>query len=302
MFNISALCAKLKELNIPYCESVPMSGYTTMKVGGIASVVAAVRSTEQLVTAVREAKAHQVRFAVIGNGSNVIFADDGFDGLVIVTSDIKNHLVEGNTIKADCGASLTGLAVEAQRAGLSGLEFAYGIPGTLGGGIYMNAGAYGGSLSDVVISSICFDTENETVRKVDMEEHEFSYRHSIYTKNPNLIILAAMLKLTEDNPIEIAAIMSQNRKARKEKQPLEFPSAGSVFKRPVGYYAGELIEKSGLKGYRIGGAEVSEKHAGFIINRGGATANDVMQLVEHIRHTVYRNYQVDLDCEIKFIR
>ena len=302
MFKTSTLYTRLKAQDVPCQKLVAMSEYTTMRVGGIASVVAFVRSAEELITAVQEAKSHQVRFTVIGNGSNVVFSDEGFNGLVIITSGMKKHFIEDTVIKADCGASITRLAAEAQREGLSGLEFAYGIPGTVGGGVYMNAGAYGGSLSDVVISSICFDTANDTIRKIDLAEHEFTYRHSIYTKNPNLVILAAMLQLERrGTPDEIAAKMNEHIRARKEKQPLEFPSAGSVFNRPVGYYAGELIEKSGLKGYRIGGAEVSDKHAGFIINRGGATASDVKHLVEHIKATVYQNYSVELDCEIKFI-
>ena len=299
--NDSTLYTKLVEQGIPCLQSVSMAEYTTMRVGGIASLVSAVTSAEQLIKAVRMAQEQNERFAVIGNGSNVVFSDDGFPGLVIVTTGMKSFSIENTIIKADCGASVTRLAAEAQRAGLSGLEFAYGIPGTVGGGVYMNAGAYGGSLSDVVISSICFDTEKQTIRKIDLEEHEFSYRHSIYTKNSNLVILAAMLELTHGDKNEIAEQMNGHLRSRKEKQPLEFPSAGSVFKRPLGYYAGELIEKSGLKGYRIGGAEVSEKHAGFIVNRGGASADDVKRLVEHIKHTVYQNYGVELDCEIKFI-
>lgn len=302
MINDSTLYTKLVEQGIPCLQSVSMAEYTTMRVGGMASLLSAVTSAEQLIKAVRMAQEHNVRFAVIGNGSNVVFSDDGFSGLVIVTTGMKSFSIENTVIKADCGVSVTRLAAEAQRAGLSGLEFAYGIPGTVGGGVYMNAGAYGGSLSDVVVSSICFDTEKQTIRKIDLEEHEFSYRHSIYTQNSNLVILAAMLELTHGDKNEIAEQMNAHLRSRKEKQPLELPSAGSVFKRPIGYYAGELIEKSGLKGYRIGGAEVSEKHAGFIVNRGGATADDVKRLVEHIKHTVYQNYGVELDCEIKFIR
>ena len=278
-----------------------MSGYTTMQVGGIASVVAFVRSVEELITTVHEAKNNRIRFTIIGNGSNVVFSDEGFNGLVIVTSGMKKYSVEDTIIKADCGTSLTRLASEAQRAGLSGLEFAYGIPGTVGGGVYMNAGAYGGSLSDVVVSSICFDTANDTIRKVDLAEHEFSYRHSIYTKNPNLVILAAMLKLECGNPDEIAAKMNEHLRARKEKQPLEFPSAGSVFKRPVGYYAGELIEKSGLKGYRIGGAEVSEKHAGFIINTGGSTVHDYTTLADICQSEVFKKFGIKLEREFEII-
>jgi UDP-N-acetylmuramate dehydrogenase len=301
MFNTSTLYARLKAMDIPCREMVAMSHYTTMQVGGLASLVAFVRSAKELITAVEEAKKNNVRFVVIGNGSNVIFADEGFQGLVIVTSEMKSYSFEGSVIKADCGASLTKVAADAQRAGLTGLEFAYGIPGTVGGGVFMNAGAYGGSLSDVVVSSICFDTQNNTIRKIDGNEHEFTYRHSIYTRNPNLVILAAMLQLAPGERNEIAATMNEHVRARKEKQPLEYPSAGSIFKRPIGYYAGELIENCGLKGFRIGGAEVSEKHAGFIVNRGGASADDVMRLVQHIQNEIARAYGVNLECEIRYI-
>lgn len=301
MFRTSALYSRLKAFNIPCSEIIAMSNYTSMQVGGIASIVATVRNAEELITAIREAKNHYIKYVVVGNGSNVVFSDKGFDGLVILTGGMKNFSVEGNIIKADCGASISRVAIAAQKAGLSGLEFAYGIPGTVGGGVFMNAGAFGGNMSDVVISSICYDTRNDCIRKIDLNEHEFEYRESIYSKNSHLIILAVMMELVPGQMNEIISKMNQNVRARKEKQPLEFPSAGSVFKRPLGYYAGEMIEKCGLKGYRIGGAEVSEKHAGFIINRGDATASDVMNLVEHIKNTVFNEYGVELECEIKFI-
>ena len=301
MLKTSALYAKLKACGIPCSEIISMSNHTTMQVGGIASVVAFVRNAEEMVKAIKEAKSHCIKFVVIGNGSNVVFSDDGFDGLVIITGNMKNFTVEGNVIKADCGASVSRLAVAAKNAELSGLEFAYGIPGTIGGGLFMNAGAYGGNISDVVVSSICYDTQKDCIRKIDLDEHEFNYRESIYSKNPHLIILAVMMELVPGKMADIIATMNKNVRARKEKQPLEFPSAGSVFKRPVGYYAGEMIEKSGLKGFRIGGAEVSEKHAGFIINRGTATAKDVMDLIEHIKKTVFENYEIELECEVRFI-
>lgn len=300
MFKTSTLYSRLKALDIPCKEIVSMSDYTTMQVGGIVPVVAFVRSAEELITATREAKNNGVKFAVIGGGSNTIFSDMGFDGLVIITSDMKNFSVEGNIIKADCGASLTRLAVAAQRAGLSGLEFAYGIPGTVGGAVFMNAGAFDGNMSDVVVSTICYDTKNDSIRKIDRDEHMFRYRESIYTKNPHYIVLAVMLELQGAKAETIVNKMNENIRARKAKQPLEFPSAGSVFKRPVGFYAGELIEKCGLKGYRIGGAEVSEKHAGFIVNRGKATAEDVMRLISHVKTTVFMNYSVELECEIRY--
>ncbi len=300
MLRTSTLYARLKALDIPCREIVSMANHTTMQVGGIAPVVAFVRNAQELITAVREAKNNGVKYAIIGNGSNSIFSDNGFDGLVIVTTEMKKFSVDGNVIKADCGASLTRLAVSAQRASLTGMEFAYGIPGSIGGGVYMNAGAFEQSLSDVVASSICYDAQNDSIRRIDREEHAFRYRESIYSSSPNYIILAVMLELKKGRMEDIVGKMNENIRARKEKQPLEFPSAGSVFKRPVGFYAGELIEKSGLKGFRIGGAEVSEKHAGFIVNRGGATAEDVMRLISHIKTTVFLNYSVELECEIKY--
>lgn len=300
MLRTSTLYARLKALDIPCKEIVAMSNHTTMQVGGIAPVVAFVRNAEEMVTAVREAKNNGVKYAIIGNGSNAIFSDNGYDGLVIVTTEMKKFSVEGNLIKADCGASLTRLAVAAQRASLTGFEFAYGIPGTVGGGVYMNAGAFDGSLSDVVVSSICYDAKNDVIRKIDREEHAFRYRESIYTHNPDYIILAVMLELKAGQMEDIVKKMNENIRTRKEKQPLEYPSAGSIFKRPVGFYAGELIEKCGLKGYRIGGAEVSEKHAGFIVNRGGATADDVMRLISHIKTKVFLDYSVELECEVEY--
>ena len=302
MSNLSSLLHSLNEHEIPCLENQNLSEYSTMKVGGTSALLSPVRSSAELIVAVNEAQKADVRFIVIGNGSNILFSDSGFDGLVITTTEMRNFSVDGNEIKSDCGASITRLAVEAHKAGLTGLEFAYGIPGTLGGGVYMNAGAYGGSISDVLGSSICFDTETNTIRELSYEEHEFTYRHSIYTKNPNLIVLAAKLVLSPGNADEILSKMNTHMQSRKEKQPLNYPSAGSVFKRPVGYYAGELIENCGLKGYRVGGAEVSEKHAGFIINRGGATAEDVLKLVDHIQKTVYQTFSVQLECEIKYIR
>ncbi len=301
MSRTATLYSRLKALNISCSEIVSMSTQTTIQTGGIASVVAYVRNNKELINCIIEAKNQYVKYVVIGKGSNVVFSDIGFDGLVIVTSKMTNYSIEGNVIKADCGVSLTKLALEAQKASLTGLEFAYGIPGTVGGGVFMNAGAYGGNMSDVVVSSICFDTRSDKIRKIDLNEHEFDYRESVYTKNPHLIILAVMLELKTGNMSDIIAQMNKNVRARKEKQPLEYPSAGSVFKRPLGHYAGELIEKCGLKGYRIGDAEVSEKHAGFIINKGCATSNDILKLVEHIKSTVFNEYGVLLESEIRLI-
>ena len=302
MFNTTNLFNKLTAQGINCTELMPLAKCTSIRIGGTASIVAFVKNAKELITSIKEAKNECVKYVVIGNGSNVFFADEGFEGLVIVTSYMKDFSIIGNVIKADCGALLSHVAIAARKESLSGLEFAYGIPGTVGGALFMNAGAYGGEFSDVVVSSICYDPDTDTIRKIDLDEHEFKYRESIYSKKPQLIILAVMMELIPGDINEITRKMNSNIKSRKEKQPLDLPSAGSVFKRPLGYYAGELIEKCGLKGYRIGGAEVSEKHAGFIVNRGDATASDVISLIDHIKSTVMENYGVELDCEVKYIK
>ena len=301
MFKNSTLYTRLNALNIPCRETVPMADYTTMQVGGPAAVVAFVRSAEELITAIKEAKNIGMRYTVIGNGSNTIFSDRGFDGLVIVTTEMKKYSIEGDIIKADCGASITRLAVEAQKAGLTGLEFAYGIPGTLGGAVFMNAGAFGGAMSDVCVQSAYFDPTSGEIKSVHGAEHLFGYRTSIYEKNPHYTVLDATLRLTRGTPDAIDARMKDYLARRKSTQPLEHPSAGSVFKRPEGYFAGKLIEDAGLKGTRVGGAEVSLKHAGFIVNRGGATARDVRALVDLIRARVQDQFGITLECEIRFL-
>ena len=202
----------------------------------------------------------------------------------------------------ECGASITGAAVEARKASLSGLEFAYGIPGTVGGMVYMNAGAYGHEIAEVLLSVKVYDSKNDTVYELKTEELEFGYRSSIFIKLPHLIILSANLKLLNGNQQAINDLMKENMRLRQEKQPLDYPSAGSVFKRTQGYFMGKIIEESGLKGYTIGGAQVSEKHAGFIINKGGATAKDVIELIEYIKIVLYKRYNIDAECEIKYLK
>ena len=280
----------------------PMSEHTTFKIGGPADLFIEPKSEEEAAEAVSICRENNVSITVIGNGSNLLVSDDGIEGAVICFGrEFSKITVEDTKIYAESGAMLSHVCIAAGDNGLTGLEFAFGIPGAVGGAVFMNAGAYGGNISDVVVSSLCYDTRTDCIRKIDLEEHEFKYRESIYSKNPHLIILAVMMELVPGKNADIIAEMNKNVRARKEKQPLEFPSAGSVFKRPLGHYAGEMIEKSGLKGFRIGGAEVSEKHAGFIINRGTATSKDVLDLIEHIKKTVYENYEVELECEVRFI-
>ena len=236
----------------------------------------------------------------------MLFDDRGFYGIIIFTSHVSDteyiHGNEGILIRVCCGRSLTALADEVGRKhSLTGLEFAYGIPGTVGGAVYMNAGAYGGQMSDVVVETEYFDPADGEIKTIKGEEHTFDYRHSIFSEHPEYIIISTVLKLKEGNAEEIFAVMTKNMTSRREKQPLEYPNAGSTFKRPVGHFAGKLIEDCGLKGLTVGGAQVSEKHAGFIVNRGGATCEDVKRLIEQIQATVLQQTSVELECEIRFL-
>ena len=241
-----------------------------------------------------------VPYTVIGNGSNTLARDGGFRGVVFVTTDMRRVTIDGTRLTGGCGVLLGSVGTNASRAGLAGAEFANGIPGTLGGAVYMNAGAYGGQLADIVCETVCYDLDAKQVLHLDNAAQHFGYRHSVFMEK-NYIILSATLQLTKDEPDAIRARMNDYLARRREKQPLEYPSAGSVFKRPEGHFAGKLIEDAGLKGLRVGGAEVSPKHAGFIVNVGGATARDVLELIERIREKVYAMSGVMLECEIRTI-
>ncbi len=299
MKKIDILSEKYRSLGIEFTQNSLLSRHSTFRIGGPAALLVKPSDTDDLITAVEAADEAGVRSVVVGNGSNLLFADAGVDGAVIVTSEINDVDICRNRITAGCGVSFTRLAMFARDAELSGLEFAYGIPGTVGGAVYMNAGAYGGETSQVLVESRVYDGCSAKV--LSNAEHEFSYRHSVFAENKDLIVLEVTLELTEGNKAEISDKMNSFMTSRREKQPLEFPSAGSTFKRPPNSFAGKLIEDSGLKGYSIGGAQVSEKHAGFIINRGDATADDVLRLVSHIKETVLKNYNIELECEIKYI-
>ena len=213
-------------------------------------------------------------------------------------SEIKT---EGEYLIAECGVPITLCAAAAQKASLEGMEFAYGIPGSCGGAVVMNAGAYGGSMSDVIESTLCYDCESGKLIEISADEHKFGYRESIYHSNPKLVMLEAKMKLKFGDSDAIYAKMNEYMQRRTQKQPLEYPSAGSVFKRYPGYYTAELIDNAGLKGMRIGGAEVSEKHAGFIINKGGATAEDVKQLIKLIQDRIKRMYDIEIEREVIYI-
>ncbi len=297
--------SELKELlsqhHVECRERESLSRHSSFRIGGPARLACFPTTKEALLFTLETLHTRKERFLVIGNGSNVVFSDRGFDGTVVFTGAWKELTVDGNTVTASAGASLLSLSQAARDAALTGLEFAYGIPGTVGGAVFMNAGAFGGCMADVCTSSEYFDTLTGELGRFDGDAQVFSNRSSIYEKNPNYTVLSATLVLTPGEKSEISARMEEILARRRTTQPLEYPSAGSVFRRPVGYYAGKLIEDCRLKGTRVGGAEVSQKHAGFIVNRGGATAEDVRGLTELIRERVLRETGVELTCEIRFL-
>ena len=292
----------LEKTDVPFFKDEPLSRHTTFRIGGNADLYITPESSESFIGVLDYAREMGLRTYILGRGSNVLFSDDGFHGLVVSTEKINKTVVEGNRIIADCGVSFTQLAVAARDAGLSGLEFAYGIPGSVGGAVYMNAGAYGGQVSDCLKSSTAYDVRQGRIICTDGEDHSFGYRTSIYKKNSDLRILSAEFELTPKDKDTIKTEMDDYMGRRRDKQPLEFPSAGSVFKRPEGRFVGQMVEELGLKGYSVGGAQVSEKHAGFIINKGGATASDVLNLIEYIKERVNSAYGVMLECEVIFVK
>ncbi len=285
------------KLGISYTMQEPMSKHTTFKIGGNADMFVSVSNTEQLKAVVTSCKDNDIPLFILGRGSNLLISDEGMCGVVLtLDGEFKDISSKENTIICGAGANLTKLCVFALSESLSGLEFAYGIPGSVGGAAYMNAGAYGGEMKDVV-ASVTHMTPNGDIVTLDASELQFSYRHSVY-KNTDDIILFVTMNLQPADNAEIKAKMDDYINRRKSKQPLEYPSAGSVFKRPQGNFAGTLIEQCGLKGKTIGGAQVSQKHAGFIINVGDATCEDVLNLVRFVQDTVRTHTGYFLECEI----
>lgn len=299
MYKEIALFAK--EMGAEVIENAPMSKYTSFKCGGNASLLIIPESIGGIKMIIDFCRQKGVEPLVIGNGSNLLVTDGGINGVVIkIGSKLSMiELIDETTIYCQAGASMKSLCMFALENSLSGLEFAYGIPGTLGGAVYMNAGAYGGEMKDVLDSCQHITTDGE-FGDFCKDELDLSYRHSAYSNN-NYTILSAKLQLKKGDKAEIKEAMDDKLRRRKEKQPLEFGSAGSTFKRPEGYFAGALIEQSGLKGYTVGGAQVSEKHAGFVINKGGATATDVITLIRDVQNKVYEKFGVMLETEVKII-
>ena len=284
--------------DLPVERDVPMSRYTSFRIGGPARRVACPQNREQLVILMGLAQACGAHPFIIGNGTNLLVADEGLDRLIIRTAGEMNAVKTAgeNMIEADAGISLARLALFAQGEGLTGLEFAHGIPGSLGGAIFMNAGAYGGEMKQVV-AEVTVLTE-DGIRRIAAEDCDFGYRHSAFSDG-KAVILGAKLRLQKGDPAQIGARMAELMKKRKASQPLEYPSAGSTFKRPAGGFAAALIDQCGLKGLTVGGAQVSEKHAGFVINRGGATCADVLALTDQIRDIVREKKGITLELEIK---
>ncbi|MBC8535124.1 UDP-N-acetylmuramate dehydrogenase [Feifania hominis] len=301
MHRLKLLAGDLDSNNVDLLFDEPMSRHTTFKIGGPADLMAVPHTPVDLQDILSACARHGVPFFLLGNGSNLLVGDGGIEGVVIKTDTYLTRISRqgDNTLRAECGAMLTAVASTAQRQGLSGLEFSFGIPGTIGGAVCMNAGAYGGEMADVVRSVRCFTREGEELTLTG-EELGFGYRSSAFSGG-EYIAAEVVMELLGGDTGEIRARMEEFKRQRVLKQPLEYPSAGSVFKRPEGHFAGRLIELSGLKGTRIGGAQVSEKHAGFVINRGGATCDDVRRLIAHIQQTVLRDHGVALECEVRLV-
>jgi len=284
--------------NIKYDE--PMKNHTSIKVGGKADIYMEPENIDELVKFIGRLKEKDILYYLFGNGTNVLISDEGIRGAVIKIGDkIADVRVEGNTIIAESGALFSSISKLAAEHSFAGLEFANGIPGSVGGAISMNAGAYGMEVKDVVEKAEILDNELN-LRTLSNKQMKFGYRKSIISKE-SYIVTKVFFNLKAGNINEIRKLMTELNEKRQAKQPIEFPSAGSVFKRPEGYYAGKLIEDAGLKGMAIGGAEISDKHCGFIINKGNATSKDIYNLIVHIQKTIYERYGVKLETEVKLI-
>ena len=281
-------------------KNEPMSRHTTFCVGGEAEAFLRIRNKEQLEKLIPYFKLAELPYFVIGNGSNLLVGDKGYHGIILYLGDGMDQIrVDGNRLTVQAGCLMSRIAREACEHALTGFEFASGIPGSIGGGVVMNAGAYDGELGQIVTKVWVMNEEGE-ILVLNNQDMEFGYRTSVIKKRP-FIVVQAELELQPGNKEEIAAKMAELNRRRRDKQPLEYPSAGSTFKRPEGHFAGALIEQCGLKGVSVGGAQVSEKHAGFIINRGGATASDILSLIKHVQACVKAQTGVTLETEIRLI-
>ncbi|MGA9226178.1 MAG: UDP-N-acetylmuramate dehydrogenase [Mesobacillus sp.] len=296
------LADKLRELNIGSVkENEPLANHTTMKIGGPADILIEPSSIDNLKKAIDVIKNSGVKWTVIGRGSNLLVSDKGIEGAVIkLGSGLDELKIEGNRVTAGGGMSLVNFAITISRKGLAGLEFAGGIPGSIGGAVYMNAGAHGSDVSKILEKAYVL-FEDGTMEWLTNEEMKFSYRTSVLQKERPGIVVAAVFQLKEGNKEVIVAELHKNKDYRKETQPYNYPSCGSVFRNPLPNYAGNLIEKSGLKGHRIGGAQISELHGNFIVNTGNAKAEDVLGLIQHVKDTVLELHGVKMETEVEII-
>ena len=286
----------LSKDSIKYNE--PMKKHTTMKVGGPCDCMVEPSSIEEIQKVLEYVKENNIKYYIIGNGSNLLVKDEGVHALIIkIANKFSGFEVNGEHIKAYSGCSVPKLSQIAKENSLSGLEFACGIPGSVGGGIRMNAGAYGSEMVNVV-EKVGFLDENGNLKEIDGKDAHFTYRHSMFVDNPQYVVVYAIYKLQKGNKDEISKIMEENMNSRKQKQPIEYPNFGSVFERPEGYFVGKLVDDCGLKGYKIGGAQVSTKHSGFMINIGDATCKDVLDLIEYVKEKVYEKFNVKLQEEV----
>lgn len=290
----------LNENGFAFSKEVPMKDYTSFKIGGNCRRMIWPSSVEEIERLVAYCNENKVPFYLVGNGSNLLVPDEGLDGVVLqLGGRFSGIALEGNKVICEAGATLAKACVFAREQGLSGMEFAYGIPGSVGGAAYMNAGAYGGEMKDVIVW--CEHVgEDGTLGKYTVKELDFSYRHSVYSNSKNCITRVCF-ELKPGDPAEIGAAMEDYMERRRSKQPLEFPSAGSTFKRPKGGYASALIDQCGLKGYSCGGAKVSEKHAGFVINYNNATCGDVLRLISEVSQKVEEKTGFILEPEVKLL-
>ena len=295
--DISRLTEYCGEHNCLYECGALLAPHTTMKIGGRCDILVRVNSEEVLSGILKLCRESTIPTFILGKGSNVLVSDKGWHGCVILlTDELARISVDGCTVTAFAGASLVSVCKAALENSLTGLEFAYGIPGTVGGALYMNAGAYGGEMSDVVVSARYID-DSGVIREILRDEMELSYRHSYFSQK-DYVILSVTMRLEIGERSAIKARMEELMQKRRDKQPLEYPSCGSTFKRPAGYFAAALIEECGLKGLRVGGAMVSEKHSGFVINYQNATFDDVMAVVNEVKRVVKEQKGVELECEM----
>lgn len=291
----------LNNCQITVEKDVPLAKYCSFRAGGNADYLISPKDAKELTLVVEMAIKTGVNYCIFGNGSNFLVSDDGFRGVVIVSKNVKNISIDENKIiTCEAGANLVKLSNLLLSNSLTGFEFAYGIPGTIGGGVYMNAGAYGREFKDCLVSCDYLDINDLTVKTLNVDEMELSYRHSFFTNKKHLI-LSAKFKFDEGDKDEISKNMNHYAQQRKLKQPLEYPSAGSTFKRPKEGFASALIDECNLKGYRVGGAEVSPKHAGFIVNVGDATANDIMEVAKHCQSVVKTERNIELELEVELL-